>query len=231
MTYLSSMRRRAWRTLTLAVMLAGGMTTAHSQELEYAVELGGMAGGCFYMGDANYSSLYKNLNLAGGLMGRYNLNPRMSLKFNIAYGGISGNAMLQNNRFPNNPDQQWKFSHSVVDVGCQYELGFWGYGIGSGYKGHRRLVPYIQVGFGTAVANKTFTAYLPFGFGIKYKLKERWNVGVDWTMRFSFSDKLDGISDPYKIQGGFLKNKDSYCFTMFYLSYDLCPKYRKCNNE
>jgi hypothetical protein len=50
-------------------------------------------------------------------------------------------------------------------------------------------------------------------------------------MRFSLSDKLDGIPDPYSIAGGFLKNKDSYCFTMFYISYDLCPKYRKCNNE
>ena len=50
-------------------------------------------------------------------------------------------------------------------------------------------------------------------------------------MRFSLSDKLDGIEDPYKIESGFLKNKDSYSWTMVYISYDLCPKYRKCVND
>lgn len=72
---------------------------------------------------------------------------------------------------------------------------------------------------------------IPVGAGIKYKVKPRWNVGIDWTMRFSMSDKLDGIEDPYRIKSGFLKNKDSYSMTMFYISYDLCPKYRKCNTE
>ena len=71
---------------------------------------------------------------------------------------------------------------------------------------------------------------IPVGVGVKYKLRERLNVGLDWTMRFSMSDKLDGIADPYNIESGFLKNKDSYSFTMFYISYDLFPKYRKCNN-
>ena len=42
---------------------------------------------------------------------------------------------------------------------------------------------------------------------------------------------LDGIEDPYKVKSGFLKNKDSYSWTMVYISYDLCPKYRKCNND
>ncbi len=206
-------------------------SSLRAQELEYAVELGGMAGGSFYLGDANYTTLYKGLNLGAGVMGRYNINPRMSLKGNIAYGGISGNALLQDNKYPANPDQKWKFNKGVWDVGCQYEISFWGYGMGTGYKGQRRLVPYIQVGLGATVCGSVFTANIPFGFGVKYKFKERWNCGIDWTMRFSLSDELDRIPDPYSIKGGFLKNKDSYCFTMFYISYDLCPKYRKCNND
>lgn len=237
----TSMKRksdRAGRKVQLSVWLSlllifSVLPTSRlcAQELEYALELGGMAGTSFYLGDANYTSLYKGTNLAGGLMGRYNINPRMSLKFDIACGGISGNALLQDNKYPANPDQKWKFNKSVFDVGCQYEISFWGYGMGTGYKGQRRLVPYIQVGLGTTVCGSVFTANIPFGIGVKYKFKERWNCGVDWSMRFSLSDKLDGIPDPYSIPGGFQKNKDSYCFTMFYISYDLCPKYRKCNNE
>ena len=55
-------------------------------------------------------------------------------------------------------------------------------------------------------------------------------MGVDWSVHFSLDDKLDGIVDPYGIKGSFLKNKDSYTMLMFYISYDIMPKYRKCNN-
>ena len=87
------------------------------------------------------------------------------------------------------------------------------------------------MGLGFTYGNKTVTMNIPIGFGVKYKLKERVNVGFDWCMHFSMSDKLDGISDPYSIKGGFLKNKDSYCLTKVYLSFDLCPRYRECNND
>ena len=72
---------------------------------------------------------------------------------------------------------------------------------------------------------------LPVGVGVKYKLAERLNLGIDWAMHFATSDNLDGITDPYKIKSGFLKNKDPYCTTQIFLSYDICPKLRKCNND
>ena len=222
--------KKVWLKI-LALSLALLASPAKAQELEYALELGGMAGGCFYFGEANYHTLFKNLNAAGGLVGRYNINPRQSVKFNIAVGGLSGDASNIKYKYPDNPDIQWKFNHKVWDVGAQYELGFWGYGTGGGYKGHRKLCPYIQFGLGSTVCNGTFTLNIPIGFGVKYKFKPRWNVGVDWSMRFCMSDLLDGIQDPYVIKSGFMKNKDNYSFTMIYLTYDLCPKYRKCNNE
>lgn len=209
-----------------------GTISLHAQELEYKYELGGMFGTGFYLGDANYSSLYKKSQLAGGLLFRYNINPRMALKFDLMYSGIAGNALELKNKYPNVTNQEWDFKKSVFDLGCQYELNFWGYGTGtSGYKGHKRLAPYIQMGLGFTYGNKTVTMNIPIGFGVKYKLKERVNVGFDWCMHFSMSDKLDGISDPYSIKGGFLKNKDSYCLTKVYLSFDLCPRYRECNND
>jgi len=207
------------------------MVCLNAQELEYRYEIGGMLGTGFYMGDANYGTLYKNSQLAGGALLRYNINPRMALKFNLSYSGIKGNAQDLKNKFPNIPGQEWKFNKSVIDLGCQYELNFWAYGTGQGYKGTRRLVPYIQAGLGFTHANKTLTMNIPVGFGVRYKLKERINIGVDWSMHFSMSDKLDGINDPYSIKSGFLKNKDSYGVTMFYITYDISPRYRECNNE
>ena len=60
------LRRFAMAIVALIVSLGIG-----AQELEYKMELGGMLGGSFYLGDANYSSFYKNTGLGGGLMGRY----------------------------------------------------------------------------------------------------------------------------------------------------------------
>lgn len=221
----------AWlKGCALMLLLTLGGARLSAQELEYKMELGGMLGGSFYLGDANYSALYKNTGLGGGLMGRYNINPRQSLKFNLLCGRISGNAAELENKFPDVAGQKWNFDNSVVDLGCQYELGFWAYGTGKGFKGTKRLVPYIQFGLGFTYCAEELTMNIPFGFGLRYKLAERLNAGLDWTMRFSLSDGLDGIADPYSIKGGGLKNKDSYSFTMLYISYDLFPKYRKCNN-
>lgn len=203
--------------------------SAKAQEAEYKMEFGVMAGGSFYLGDANYHSFYSNTKPAGGLFARYNLNPRMALKFDLAYGGIAGDATHSKNKFPNLTANELKFSHSLYDLGCQYEISFWGFGTGTGYKGNKRLTPYIQAGLGFTYCN-AFTMNIPVGFGVKYKIAPRWNVGLDWTMRFALSDKLDGIKDPYAINSGFLKNKDSYSFTMITVSYDMFQKLRKCNN-
>lgn len=220
-----------WYNKIIIVLLTMcfNLSSLYAQEPEYKMEFGIMGGGSFYLGDANYHSFYKNTKPAAGVFARYNLNPRMALKFDLGYGGISGDATKGKNKFPDiNPDDL-KFNSSVYDLGCQYEISFWGFGTGTGYKGHKRLVPYIQAGLGFTLCN-AFTMNIPVGFGIKYKVAPRWNVGLDWTMRFSLSDKLDGIKDPYGINSGFLKNKDSYSWTMITVSYDMFQKLRKCNN-
>ena len=225
------------RLRTIHAMLMGCILTmlptsaVQAQELEYALELGVKAGPMVYFGDANYGSPLKNINASAGIFARYNLNQRMSLKFDVAYGKISGDASNGKNKFPANPTQEWKFSKPLVDVACLYELGFWAYGTGGSYKGSHRLAPYIQMGLGVTACNKQVALNIPLGIGVKYKFAPRWNCGADFSVRFTTGDKLDGIEDPYRISSGAFKNKDSYAMFMFYVAYDLCPKYRKCNNE
>lgn len=214
-----------------SILMMLPLTAVYAQELEYALELGVMAGPLTYYGDCNYTSPFKNMNVGAAVFGRYNLNQRMALKFDVAYGKVSGDAMKSDNKFPANPTQQWKFSNPLVDVACQYELSFWAYGTGGSYKGSHRLAPYIQMGLGLTACNKAVALNIPLGIGVKYKFAPRWNCGADFSVRFTTSDKLDGIEDPYRISSGGFKNKDSYSMLMFYVSYDLCPKYRKCNNE
>ena len=60
---------------------------------------------------------------------------------------------------------------------------------------------------------------------------------MKWTKRVGTSENLDDpggntkLSHPYGVKSVGLKNKDCYSFTMVYVTYDISPKYRKCNNE
>lgn len=210
-----------------------------AQELEYKMELGGMLGGSFYMGDANYTTPFKNTNFAGAIIARYIFNPHMVIKGNLAMGKISGNTADFKNVYPDH--HQTSFKRNIFDLGAQYEYNFWGYGIGNSYQGNKRITPYILGGFGftfaPSKAKNVFTINFPIGIGVKYKVAPRVNLGCEFTMRFSLSDGLDvtnkeglQLNNPYGIKGKGFKNKDSYAFATFFVTYDLFPKYRKCNN-
>ncbi len=227
------------RRMATVILLLGTVCMASAQELEYNMELGGMAGGSFYMGDANYTTPLKNMALAGGLLARYNINPRMAVKGDLAVGRIKGTTEGQANQYPGGAHTT--FSRNVYELGAQFEYSFFAYGTGAGYKDSHRLAPYILAGVGLTYAPKpakhVVAMNLPVGIGVKYKLAERLNVGAEWTMRFTTSDRLDvthatglQLDDPYGIESGLLKNRDSYSWLMLYVSYDMFPKYRKCNN-
>ena len=81
-------------------------------------------------------------------------------------------------------------------------------------------------------AEKVFTANVPLGLGFKYKIGERMNVGLDWAMHFSLSDKLDGRKDPYGIAStGIFKNTDCYSVLQLTLTYSFMPKCSTCNKD
>lgn len=226
------------RLLVLSTMVLCLAGSVRADGLEYRYEVGAMVGGSCYYGDANYSSLMKNMNMMGGIVGRYNINPRMAVKGSFAVAGISGSTADFDNRFPGGDVE---FRRTVYDLGAQFECHFLAYGDGTGYKRSHRLAPYVFAGAGLTFAPKpadnVFTMNLPVGVGVKYKIAPRVNVGCELSFRFTLSDELDVtketapvLNDPYGIKGSGFKNKDSYSFLSLSVTYDLSPKYRKCNN-
>lgn len=225
------------KTLVVAIILCIS-SAVQAQGLEYRFEAGGMVGASCYYGDANYSSFMKNINVIGGLIGRYNINARMAVKADLLVARITGSTEGLENKFPG---EAVEFDRTLYELGAQYEYNFWAYGEDGGYKGYKRVVPYVFVGLGCTFApkpaNHVFTANIPLGIGVKCKVIPRLNVGCELSYRFSFSDRLDvtdktalQLNDPYGIKSGFLKNKDGYSFISLFVTYDLSPKYRKCNN-
>lgn len=226
------------RILLLGTFLLCLVNGVRADGLEYRYEVGAMAGMSSYYGDANYHIPFKNINAMGGVLWRYNINPRMAVKSAFSVAGISGNTADFENSYPGG---NVEFSRALYELGAQFEYNFWAYGDGTGYKRTHRLVPYAFAGIGVTYAPKpaqhVFAANIPVGLGVKYKVISRLNVGCELSFRFSTSDKLDVtdktapmLNDPYGIKSGWLKNKDSYSFLSIFVTYDLSPKYRKCNN-
>lgn len=228
--------------VALLLLLLFGMLPVKAQyaDEEYRMELGGCLGGMAYMGDANYSNPVKNMGLSAGVIARYNFNPRMVLKADIAMGRISGDTGTMDNVFPGG--QRTDFEHTIYDAGLQFEYNFWPYGNGLSYRESRRFTPYMAVGMGLTFAPETVekvtAVNFSLGAGVKYKFAPRWNVGVEFAMRFSTSDKLDVIAseglvleDPYQVKSGFLKNKDCYSMVGLMVTYDLWPKCDNCNRN
>ena len=226
------------RRLMLGAMMLCFAAVVRADGLEYRYEVGAMAGGCTYYGDANYISPLDNLGIMGGVLFRYNINPRMAVKADFAVARISGTTAGGDNSFPGGDVE---FARTLYELGAQYECHFLAYGDGTGYKQSRRLAPYLLAGLGVtyapAPAKHVFTPNIPVGVGLKWKVASRLNFGCELSYRFTFSDNLDVVNksgatldDPYGIESGIMKNKDGYSFLSVFLTYDLSPKYRKCNN-
>lgn len=198
---------------------------------EYRFEVGPALGITGYLGDVNTSNMYKMPRVAGGGIFRYNLNTRWAFKGNLLYVGLAGDSKNIESQFPHG--EHYKFSAHVVDLGGQVEFNFFHFGEGARYKNYKRLSPYMVAGVGMELSfvggKTTFGAVLPLGAGVKFRLKERLNLGFEFTMRKSFSDKVDGITDLYGYSHGIAKNTDWYSVGMFTLTYEFSKRCVKCH--
>lgn len=206
---------------------------------DYKYEIGGMAGTSFYMGDANKTKLYQNPGLSAGIIFRYNKDLRWSVKSNFVIGKVSGDTQSSGNKFP--LGQEAEFSRMFYELGSQIEFNFFNYSDKFGYLGAKRISPYIFTGIGFTLGSgeKTFfDVNVPLGIGVKYKIKDRLNLGFEFSFRKLFSDSFDvtkknedfNLDEPYKIKGNLLKNNDWYSLTMITLTWDFGARVCPCLN-
>ena len=215
----------------LAILTIVTMAAFTCMGQEYRYEIGPAIGITGYLGDVNTANMYKMPRVAGGGIFRYNLNTRWAIKGNLLYVGLAGDSKNIESQFPHG--EQYKFSAHVIDLGGQVEFNFFHFGEGAKYKNYKRITPYMVAGLGMELSfagGKTrFGAVLPLGAGVKYRLKERLNIGFEFTMRKSFSDKVDGITDLYGYNHGFAKNTDWYSVGMFTITYEFSKRCVKCH--
>ncbi len=216
------------------LLLIWALASKAQTDPEYRLEIGGGIGAVTYLGDFN-GNIFKEIQPMGSLLAKYRFTPRMAVAFNASYGQLKGSSRNAGTYYP---IETYTFKSSLVDMGLRYEYNFWPYGTGQEYRGAKRLTPYIYIGMGLTLAkpnttNSMETAFnIPLGGGVKYKLGDRLNLGVEWTIHFTTSDLLDGVKDPYGIKSsGLFKNTDCYSQLRVSLTYDLWAKCKTCHND
>ena len=217
------------------LLLVAAVQTQAQDDVEYRREVGAGAGLVSYLGDFN-GSVVKNMQPMGSLVWRWVFNPRMALRAKGSYGKLKGASADVQTYYPDMQAKPYEFNHSLGDLGVTFEYNFWPYGTGRDYRGAKRLTPFIFGGVGGTYVSggpkDVWTAHVPLGLGVKYKLGDRVNIGLEWAAHFSLSDKLDGVVDPYRVKSsGLFKNTDGYSALLVTLTYSFQAKCRTCHND
>jgi hypothetical protein len=211
-------------------------------------DYGLFAGVSSYFGDINSSRYLYAPMPAGGIIYRYNFNPREALRADLFVGGLRGNDRDFSNSF-----QQARgasFSGTVGELAIQFEFNFLRYST----EGKRwDFSPYFSAGAGMAMvntsaavagkaaANSSGFAYLPvipFSFGFKINVYKNIGLEAEYGFRKTFYDNFDGLKDlvaPSDI--GLLHNNDWYTFTGIAVTWKIynrlagCPAYEDVGSK
>lgn len=197
-------------------------TAIFAQHFEFGI----LAGASNYMGDLsnNSSKVYLDeSNLAGGAFLRYNFGERWVARASFNYAGISGNDFNSNDAGIN--ARNLGFKSSLLEFGLMGEFNLMGYQpyglyrvfspyIFVGVTGTKfnpkanyqnewvALQPLGTEGQGLSQypereEYETIAIAIPFGFGIKYALTDKINLGFEIGARRAFTDYLDDVSGTY----------------------------------
>ncbi len=203
-------------------------------EPEYCMEFGVGGGLVSYEGDFN-GSIFGGMQPSAAIIYRYLFNPYAAIRANVDYLSFKGQA--SNTKTVYLPEyDDYAFKTTAVDMNVLFECNFWPYGTGHDYRGAKRITPYVCLGIGLTYGNvadhgSVFTANVPLGLGVKYKVGHRVNLNLEWVMHFSLCDNLDGVKDPYGVKSsGIFKNTDCYSQLMVNVTYSFKERCRVCHN-
>lgn len=228
------MKRTIIAIVTMVLAVATSLPLK-AQEEAYKWDAGVALGMSGYIGEANSSNLYKNPGFAAALSMRYLIDTRWALRGVLSTMSLSGNSADMENVLPGG--QTYEFSSQIYDFGVRAEANFFNYGIGETYKKLRRWTPYIAIGVGATLSSTggdTFIAMnVPMSLGVKYKLRERLNLGLEWTMTKVFGDNVDSkqLADIYGIKNSFIRNTDWHSSLMISISYEFGKRCVACYYE
>ncbi len=178
------------RTLAITLLLLISLNQLPAAE---TLDLGMFAGTSYYLGNINNSRHFYSLSPAGGGLAKYNFNEHYSLRTNINFGRISAYDQDFQNILHQTRDAF--FVNNFYEIALQGEFNFQPFKVTIFSK---PLSPYITAGLaytlvrGPENPNVSFVN-LPFGGGVKYGISRKITVGMEWILKKSFTDNIDGV--------------------------------------
>ena len=192
-------------------------------------EVGIFLGGSNYIGDIGSTNYIYPNNFVGGLIYKYNLNPRIALRGTFTYAQITANDADSKN--VGRKLRDLSFTNNIKELAVGMEFSYFEYGSESKSIQH---TPYILLEFAAfnytiaklqtapgeyEYGNKTSFS-IPFGLGYKTKINESFAVGLEVGARYTFTDEIDyNHPEISALSFGNPNNNDWYVFSGFNLVY------------
>ena len=212
------------KTYIFAILLACFTSNLFSQTHELGIFLGGTN----FIGDIGSTNYIYPNQFAGGVVYKYNLNPRMALRGNLNYLPIKGDDTASSNQYRNS--RGYTFTNTITELAAGIEFNFFDYNIRERTTAY---TPYILVQFAgynskapdfvdannRVFFKNNFSLSIPVGIGFKGRLADNLAFAVEAAARFTFDDNLDYTTE--KIDGLNFggKGNDHYMFTGISLVY------------
>ncbi len=182
-------------------------------------ELGVMIGGTSYIGELNPYAPYKGVNLAGGILYRYNVHSRMSVRLNFLYGNLEGDDA--NSKIAINKERNLNFKTDIFEFAGGVEFNYFPFQLGhKKYKGTMYVLAEVGVfkmnpktiyndseielqplgteGQGTSLNSKKSYRLtqltVPIGVGAKISMGKRASLNFEIGLRKTFTDYIDDVS-------------------------------------
>lgn len=191
-----------------------------------------------------------------GLYYRYNFDSRLAIKIGYTKGELQDSKIFTEatDGAPATsttlaiPASSISFKTPISELSAQFEVNFYDFSIDGD---ENRVSPYIfgGVGFlnyngtvtynnfnslptsiypkdGANIIKKNIALSFPFGIGVKYCPFPNVTTGLEWGMRKTTSDKLDGVyTDPYRVSAA----NDWYSFVGFSISFRINFSSDRCD--
>ncbi|MAU89614.1 MAG: DUF6089 family protein [Bacteroidota bacterium] len=213
------------------MILNSSYYSVHSQMHEFGTFLGGSN----FIGDIGSSSYIKPNSFSFGLIYKWNLTTRYSLRVSYFNSNIKGDDFKSQNL--NRSLRAYKFSNKINEFSSGIEFNFFDFNL---HDEQIYFTPYIFTGinyFSYSLKKMNFTTLiseeydkelnfaLPIVFGLKSNLSTNLIFAVEIGFRYSFTDNIDA-SNPIKeysqnnnLKFGNIRNKDWYTFSGITISY------------
>lgn len=211
------------RSLILAFCFIS-VNLVSAQGFKTCAEMGFFGGGSYYIGDLNRTRHFVDSKLAGGLIFRYNLSTRHSLRFTANYGNVF--AFDADSKSSDQVNRNLSFKSRIIELAAGFEINILKYRINDMkypftpyffYQlAYARINPKAEIngnevalqplgteGQGTGIPGTKSRRYnlnqftVPLGIGFKFNLRKRVAISIEYGIRKTFTDYLDDVSGNY----------------------------------